>query len=137
MATITIPDRLLNEVTSTLFADYNHFGAGTSTTATTVDLVDLISPVQMGTTASLRNKVRESGTTKSFIGSGSQTFINLFKMNTLEPNVLPVNISEMGLFKTLGDNNDLGGRVVLNVAQTKDNTGSWNIRYQMRVSRTN
>ena len=137
MVDIAVTDFLLNEVTSQLFTDYNFFGTGTSSAATTVDLTDLVSPVQIGAGTLNRNKIRESGTTESFIGSGSQTFVNLFKLNSLEPNVLPVNLREFGSHKTEADNNDMGSRKVLTVDQTKDNTVTWNIRYQMRVNRVN
>lgn len=131
---IAITDRFLNEVTQTWFDDYQYFGVGTGTTVFLGTDTDLNIPQQIGGTSALRNKVYDSGST-SFITSGSTSFVHLFKLNTLEPNTQPVNLRELGTFKTLADNNDMGNMQLLNVAQTKDNTVQWNVRFQGRVRR--
>jgi len=131
---VTLPDRFLQEVTQTWFDNYQYFGVGTGTTAFVGTETDLNIPQQIGTTAALRNKLYDSGST-SFITSGSTSFVFLFKLNTLEPNTLPVNLRELGMFKTQADNNDMGSMQLLNVAQTKDNTVAWNVRFAGRVNR--
>lgn len=134
MATqISIQDRLLNETANTWFDNYNYVGTGTSPAITDGTETDLVSPVQIGAGTTNRNKVSESGTTESFITDN--VWVRLFKLTTLEPNVLPVNLNELGLFKTEPDNNDMASRLVLNVPQTKDNTSAWNIRFTGRVRR--
>ena len=130
---ISIPDRLLNELANNWYTNYTYLGTGTSGATTIGTETDLYSPVQMGAGTLNRNKVTETGTTQAFITNN--VWSRLFKFTTLEPNVLPVNLREFGLFKTEPDNNDMGGKFVLNVQQTKDNTSSWNIRVQCRVSR--
>jgi len=132
---INIQDRFLREITETWFDNYLAVGVGTGTTPTSGTEVSLGAGVQIGTTSSNFNTLFESATS-SFIGTGSTTFVRLFTLSTTEPNVLPVNVGELGLFKTAAGTTDMASRAVLNVAQTKDNTVQWNIRFQGSVKRT-
>ena len=133
MTQISIQDTLLNEQVTNWFNNYLYLGCGTSSSVTIGTETDLYTPKQIGATAANRNKVSETGTTSAFVSDN--VFVRLFKLTTIEPNVLPVNLRELGLHKTEADNNDMGSRIVLNVNQTKDNTVAWNLRFQGRVSR--
>ncbi len=128
-----IADRLLNEVSQTLFDDYDFMSTGTSGAALNDADVDLTSPVQIG--SSDRNKVSESGSTTSFVEN--EVFVKTFLLNTVEPNSLPVNLQEFGLQKTVTGTIDMASRTTLNVSVTKDNTISFRIRFQGRVNRIN
>jgi hypothetical protein len=133
--TSRITDRLLEELSLTWYTDYDYMGTGTSPAAVADDDTDLTNPVQIGAAAANRNKVAETGTTESFIDGVSWT--RLFLLNTVEPNTQPVNLREFGSFKTEADNNDMGSRLVTNVAHTKDNTISFKVRFSGRTNRTN
>ena len=136
ISSISLQNRFLVERTQNWFDDYQYFGIGTGTVPNSGTETDLLNPVQIGTIPDNRNILFSSGST-SFITAGSTGFIHLFKLNTLQPNTLPVNIKELGMFKTASDNNDMSSRHVLNVIKTKDNTAAWNIRFSGRVSRIN
>ena len=126
-----ITNEILFEAAERIFAKFSYMSVGTGTTSFIDSSTDLNLPVQIN--ASDFRKLRVNAPTGSF--RNGRDMIMLFNLDPDEPVVQPVNVGEIGLFKTSGTTPDMGAGAKLSVAQTKDTTLKQRWRFSLRVNR--
>lgn len=124
---VVLTQIVLDEIASYIYNNLvSHICVGTGDNPILLTSTDLETPVQIG--AANRNKAEESGEstlTDNF-------FVKKFKLNAVEPNSLPVNLSEVGIQNSATETDNLKAGFVFD-ASTKDNTSQWIIRFNGRV----
>ena len=124
---VVLTNKILNEIADYIYNNLiSHITVGTGNNTIALTSTDLETPVKIG--AVDRNKVEESegsSVTDNF-------FVKKFKLNAVEPNTLPVNISEVGIQDGANEDSNLKAAFVFN-ASTKDDQSQWVIRFNGRV----
>jgi len=124
---VVLTQIVLDEIATYIYNNLVGFlTVGTGDNAIALTSTDLETPVQIG--AVDRNKAEESGESTLV----DNFFTKKFKLNAVEPNSLPVNISEAGIQNSATETDNLKAGFIFN-ASTKDNQSQWVIRFNGRV----
>ena len=128
-----IHDVMLADMALQMLNNWNYFSVGTGTAALVDAGTSLDAPVQIGATILAFNDVGLTGTLNAF--QSGRSFVRKFDLDIGEPNVQPVNLTEIGLANGALQSDSVGVRALLAVAQTKDSTVRWKLRFQGRMNR--
>jgi hypothetical protein len=122
---VVLTQRTLDAVTTHIANNlFPYMTVGKGDNPITLESTDLETPVQIGN--SDRNKVSNSTTiTDNF-------FVKEFKLTAPEPDIQPVNLSEVGIQSGLNVTDKLAAGFVF-LASTKDNASQWTARMQGKV----
>lgn len=129
-----VQDKILNDLAEKIFDEYIYLQVDTSTLMPSEDAVELTNGgVQIGSSAALFNKERDSGTLQTRLEDNKG--VVQFTLSSGEPYSQPVNIGSLGMVDQQTSGDGLGLAAALPVTFTKDNTLNAKIRAEFSIIR--